>query len=179
MKSVDFLRKFFFSLKYFRNEKIRVGPGLRLGCWLSFQGPGRVVIGENCTVASMPGCRVGMVTLCTHSPEAEIRMGDNVTLVSARFGARFLISIGGNVIIEDASILDTDFHTLDASRGTPEYENREKCRVDIGDHVRIGARSIITKGVTIGDGSLIYPGAVVQRSCPHGSVLLGNPAIGL
>lgn len=170
------IRKFFFQLRS-RKWRLSTGPGLNLECWLALQGPGKVTIGKNCIIAAMPGCRVGMVTLNTHSPEAEISIGNNVVLVSARFGAKFSISIGNNVIIEDASILDTDFHSLDPVRETPTDEIREKSRVVLEDRVQVGARSIITKGVTIGHDSIVLPGAVVHRSIPPYSTVIGNPGV--
>lgn len=150
--------------------------GLTLDGWLSVRGPGRVVIGRNCTVSAMAGARVRMVTLYTHSPDAVIAIGDNVHLVAAKISSRFSVSIGNGVIIEDSSILDTDFHTLDVSRQPPPDEHLEQCRIVLEDDVQVGSRSIITKGVTIGRGSLIYPGTVVQKSFPAESVLYGNPA---
>lgn len=170
------IRKIFFKLRS-RKLKVSTGPGLNLECWLALKGPGKVTIGQNCTISTMPGCRVGMVTLNTHSPDAVISIGNNVVLVSARFGAKFSIAIGNNVIIEDASILDTDFHSLDPVRETPAGETREKSRVVLEDRVQVGARSIITKGVTIGHDSIVLPGAVVHRSIPPYSTVIGNPAI--
>jgi acetyltransferase-like isoleucine patch superfamily enzyme len=41
--------------------------------------------------------------------------------------------------------------------------------------VSIGARSIICKGVTIGDDVLVFPGSVVNKDIPSGSVVAGNP----
>jgi len=170
------MRGFFFKFIHRNNPNVVVGPGLKLHCWLSVKGPGRVEIGENCVVSPLAGSRVKLVTLYTHSPEAKLTIGDNVQLFAARISSRFAITIGNNVIIEDASILDTDFHTLDISRQTPQDENCEMCRVIIEDDVQVGSRTIITKGVTIGCASNIYPGTVVQKSFPPHSNLIGNPA---
>ena len=170
------LREKLFKFIHRNNRNIIVGPGLRLNCWLSIKGPGRVEIGENCAVSAIAGSRVKLVTLYTHSPDAKLTIGDNAQLVAARISSKFAISIGNNVIIEDASIMDTDFHTLDISRKTPTDENCETCRVTIEDDVMVGSRSIITKGVTIGRASCIHPGAVVQKSFAPHSNLMGNPA---
>ena len=170
------LRKIWFAFTHGNNKNIVIGSGLQLHCRLSIKGPGRVEIGENCHIEPLAGARIQMVTLYTHSPDAIISIGDNVLLVAAKISSKFSVSIGSNVIIEDASILDTDFHTLDVSRQPPPDEHLEQCRIVLEDDVQVGSRSIITKGVTIGRGSLIYPGTVVQKSFPAESVLYGNPA---
>jgi acetyltransferase-like isoleucine patch superfamily enzyme len=137
---------------------------------------GSVSIGKNCIVNGIPGARIRRVTLYTHSPTATIKIGNDVKLISARVSSKFSIEIGNNVIIEDSSILDTDFHTLDISRQEPTDETIGKCRVVINDDVMIGSRAIIRKGVTIGKGSLVHPGSVVQKTFPAYSEILGNPA---
>ena len=51
-----------------------------------------------------------------------------------------------------------------------------KAAVHIGNHVFIGTRCIITKGVTIGDKSIVAAGSVVVSDIPSGEVWGGNPA---
>jgi acetyltransferase-like isoleucine patch superfamily enzyme len=48
--------------------------------------------------------------------------------------------------------------------------------VIIEDDVWIGFNATILKGVTIGKGSIIQPGAVVLKSVPAGAIVSGNPA---
>lgn len=52
--------------------------------------------------------------------------------------------------------------------------DREPDPVVIEDHVWIGARVIILPKVTVGRGSTIGAGAVVSRSVPAFSVVVGN-----
>lgn len=47
----------------------------------------------------------------------------------------------------------------------------------IGDNVVMGANSIVIGGVTIGDYSLISPGAFVNFDVPTHSIVIGNPGI--
>lgn len=49
-------------------------------------------------------------------------------------------------------------------------------RLHIEDYVFIGTRSIICKGVTIGDHSVIAAGSVVIKDVPADEVWGGNPA---
>ena len=41
----------------------------------------------------------------------------------------------------------------------------------------IGTRSIILKGVTIGEGSIVAAGSVVTTNVPNYTLVAGNPAI--
>lgn len=93
------------------------------------------------------------------------------------------IEIGSHVMIgADTIIMDTNFHSLDYSiRGTRregyQYAGTiNTAPVKIGKHVFIGTRSIINKGVTIGDGAIIAAGSVVVKDIPAWEVWGGNPA---
>ncbi len=169
---------FTIKTKLFHNN-ITIGKGLQLHCKLEIKGKGKITIGENCIIRGIPGSRAQYVSLSTHSPKAELQIGNSVQLLAAKFSCKFSIIIGNNVIIEDSSILDTDFHSLDVSRETPPNESMKNCAVTIEDNVCIGARSVITKGVTIGESSTVVPCSVVQQSFPAQSHLAGNPAISL
>jgi acetyltransferase-like isoleucine patch superfamily enzyme len=62
----------------------------------------------------------------------------------------------------DVLIMDTDLH---GSQGRPVLNKP----VVIGDAVRIGARAMVLKGVTIGDGAVVHPGSIVTRDVPAGA----------
>jgi acetyltransferase-like isoleucine patch superfamily enzyme len=78
--------------------------------------------------------------------------------------------IGDRVIIAwDCNILDRDYHSID---GTEE----RTAPVRIGDDVWIGCRSIVLKGVSIGDGAIVAAGSVVVKDVPAHTLVAGNPA---
>lgn len=99
-----------------------------------------------------------------------------MNLYGVRISARFEINIGNNVVIEESVIVDTDFHSLQADRRAHEHENLSTCRINVGNIVFIGARSIVMKGVTIGDSAIVGTGSVVSSSVKSGKIVLGNPA---
>lgn len=156
---------------------IEIGRGLRLYGPLVINARGKVVMGENCRVMGLEGSTRRAVFIDVLDEGARVAIGRDVTLCAARIASRFDISIGDGVIIEDASIVDTDFHTLDSSRSTPADENLERCRITIGHRVVICAQSFITKGVEIGEEALVAPCAVVTKSVRPHSLVYGNPAV--
>ena len=166
---------FLLRCRLFR-KNIRVGRGLRLYKRLDVRGEGTLIIGDNCRICGITGDRKQFVTLYTLHRVARIQIGDNASLYAARLSSRYAITVGRDVHIEESGIMDTDFHSLERDRGEPVNESLESCAVIIGDRVRIGARSMVTKGVRIGDGALIGPGSVVTRSIPGSCFVLGNPA---
>lgn len=50
------------------------------------------------------------------------------------------------------------------------------CPVKICNKVWIGFNSIILKGVTIGEGSIVGAGSVVTKDVPPWTIVAGNPA---
>lgn len=48
--------------------------------------------------------------------------------------------------------------------------------VNIGNDVWIGTGAIILKGLSVGNGATIAPGAVLTRDVPPGVLVEGNPA---
>jgi acetyltransferase-like isoleucine patch superfamily enzyme len=73
-------------------------------------------------------------------------------------------------------IYDTDFHSLDANerlRGDDQAINRP---VRIGAECFLGGHSLILKGVTIGDQSVVGAGSVVTKDIPPRQIWAGNPA---
>lgn len=81
------------------------------------------------------------------------------------------IIIGNDVAIaEGVLIRDSDNHRIvpgDSPVSQP---------IRIGDHVWIGLRAIILKGVTIGTGSIVAAGALVTRDVPENCLVGGVPA---
>ena len=81
------------------------------------------------------------------------------------------VTIGrGCVIARDVIIRDYDAHRIIS-------ENYEYAKdVIIGEHVWIGERALILKGVKIGNGAVIAAGAVVTKDVPAKCLAAGVPA---
>lgn len=81
------------------------------------------------------------------------------------------ITIGkGCLIAREAIIRDYDAHQLLDSGHEIAKE------ISIGDHVWIGNRAIVLKGVTIGNGAVIAAGAIVTKDVPEKCLVAGVPA---
>jgi acetyltransferase-like isoleucine patch superfamily enzyme len=81
------------------------------------------------------------------------------------------ITIGSDCAIAwDVQIIDSDRHTfVGSSDGRPEP-------IEIGNHVWIGQRVIVLKGVNIGGGAVIAAGSVVTRDVGPATLVGGVPA---
>ncbi len=170
------IRGYLFTLKCrFMRGNIVIGSGLKLYCKFEIEGPGKVSIGSDCIVSNIGGDNRHYVTIYTHDPAAVVSIGNNARLFAARISSKFEIKIGDDLLMEESGIMDTDFHSLSPDRAEP-LENRHQCRVGIGNKVSIGVRSVICKGVTIGDDVVVWPGSIVNKSVPSGAAVCGNPA---
>ena len=107
-------------------------------------------------------------------------IGDYVGLSNTVIYCDKEITIGNSVNIGAGTmIFDTNFHSTDwrdRENRRSDTVNRQSKPVHICDCVFIGARTIICKGVTIGDRSMIAAGSVVVKDIPADELWGGNPA---
>ena len=102
-----------------------------------------------------------------------IRVGHNVFFNSGcRFQDQGGITIGDGALIGHGVVLATLNHEPDPAR----RNELRPAPIAIGRDVWIGARAVVTPGVTIGDGAIVAAGAVVTRDVPPRTVVAGVPA---
>ena len=144
--------------------------------------PGTIKIGKNFHCANAPQYNsIGTIQQCVFNyskPNSIIEIGDNVGISGSTINASTKIKIGNNVLIGSGCLItDTDSHPLNWNDRLRNDDSKIKSKpIIIDDNVFIGARSIILKGVTIGNGSVIGAGSVVTQSIPPNVVACGNPA---
>jgi acetyltransferase-like isoleucine patch superfamily enzyme len=139
-----------------------------------------VVVGQHCT---LDGVHFAL------GQNACAQIGDYCCFSNAVLLCELELRIGNYVIIGwNATIADTDFHPVspaqriaDAVACSPLGKDRNRPviapqPVIIEDDVWIGPSATILKGVRIGAGSFIEPGALVTRDIPPRSRVAGNPA---
>lgn len=101
-----------------------------------------------------------------------ICIGNNVFINSdCKFQDQGGIFIGDDVFIGHNVVVATLDHEID-----PDKRRIIPAPIHIGNKVWIGAGAIITKGVTIGDGSIVAAGAVVNKDVPERVIVGGVPA---
>ncbi|WP_368490080.1 DapH/DapD/GlmU-related protein [Clostridium sp. BJN0013] len=163
---------------------ISYGSNLLLkGCPVIFNKSGATMtIGNGVTIkSSFLSNLVGLYSrtiIVTRSPEAEIKIGNNVGISGATIYARKSIIIGDNTNIGgNVKILDNDFHPIEIEARNDDNKEKINTRpIVIGKNCFIGCNALILKGTELGDGCVVGAGAVVCGSFLPNSVIVGNPA---
>jgi acetyltransferase-like isoleucine patch superfamily enzyme len=181
-------------------------PGIAEATWSHGALPANVQAGRGTMVSGehafkrfrsrqAPALRVG--SHCTMDgvqfavgDEGVVDIGDYCYFTNAVLLCEIGLRIGSYVMIGwNTTIADTDFHPLapalriaDAVACSPLGQGRarpviERRAVVIEDDVWIGPNATILKGVHIGAGSFVEPGALVTRDVPPRSRVSGNPAV--
>lgn len=170
------------GFRYDKSMKINGRPIIKGGGLLNFKVRKKIIIGKNFKCNNSIGTNsIGLIQPCVFNvskKSSKIVIGDNVGISGSTINATVLINIGSNVLIGSGCIIsDTDSHPLAyLERRNNDYSNVKSLPVKICDDVFIGARSLILKGVTIGEKSIIGMGSVVTKDIPANCIAAGNPA---
>lgn len=116
------------------------------------------------------------VTIKALAAGAQIKIGDNVGMSGNSIACALKVTIGNHVLIGSGAVItDNDAHPI--NYWERHISAKTKCaEVVVEDHVFIGARAIILKGVTLGIGSVVGAGAVVSKDVAAFTIVGGNPA---
>jgi len=169
----------------FLPANVIAGPGTLIAGEIAFKrfrslhSPA-MVLGANCT---MDGVQFAV------GEDGRVQIGDHCYFTNAVLLCEFALSIGRYVVLGwNTTIADTDFHPIapaqrvaDAIACSPLGNGRERPAIPrrpvvIEDDVWVGPNATILKGVRIGAGAFIEPGALVTRDVPARARVAGNPA---
>jgi putative colanic acid biosynthesis acetyltransferase WcaF len=77
------------------------------------------------------------------------------------------ITLGHDVCVSQGAFLCAGSH----DRRSPSFEY-DNAPIDVGDHVWIGARATVLRGVRIGDGAVVGACVLVSRDVPDGALVV-------
>lgn len=123
---------------------------------------------------------IGLIQPCLFNVSesgARLEIGNNVGISGSTIVATTCVIIGDDTIIGSGClIMDNDSHILKYDDRVKKKGTIGKAPIIIGPKVFIGARSIILKGVEIGEGAVVAAGSVVTKSVEPYTIVAGNPA---
>lgn len=167
----------YFNLK---RKHVIYDKSLKINGRIRLYGRGRIIIGKNVRINSSLGSNPTGGDVCTilsTAPGATLEIGENSGISNCAIISRVHIKIGKNVKIgTSVKIYDTDFHSIDPRERIYGNDECNSKAIEIKDGAFIGGHSIILKGVTIGENSIIGAGSVVTKSVPDNQIWAGNPA---
>jgi acetyltransferase-like isoleucine patch superfamily enzyme len=146
-----------------RGVRFECGRNLRVFGTLSIKGPGLVRFGDDVAVDMT-------VTPWTYESSAVIDIGDGTYLNGTQFGCARSIVVGPRCILATASIMDTNFHSIDITRHEPGADVKI-APVRIGSNVWVAARTGILPGTMIGDNSVVGFGSVCSGEYPANALI--------
>lgn len=136
-------------------------------------GSGRIIIGDDVHIGNKNAWFVAPNLF----PMPELIIGSG-THISYQVGisVESQVEIGRNCLIAGETMMfDNDSHGIYCDDGR-KLTKDNVAPIKICDNVWIGLRSIIMKGVTIGEGAVIAAGSVVTKDIPPRTLAGGNPA---
>jgi acetyltransferase-like isoleucine patch superfamily enzyme len=157
---IDVLLGFWLQMRFTRASKLVVTPGWPLPKIINYGGH-----------MEATGCRFSSGIRLECWKNGLLKIGNGTYLNrGVEIVASKSVRIGANCrIARDVVIMDTDQHEVDDS-------GVKMLPVNIEDRVWLGCRAIILKGVSIGHDSIIGAGAIVTKSMPPHSIVVGPEA---
>src|SRR5688500_5237304 len=104
---------------------------------LVIRGPGRVIFGDDINA----WCHAEKNVLITHSPDAQITIGDGCRLTGAGVQAYTRVKIGPRCILGSTLIFDTDYHPLNPRKRHDQEEPVMCAPIIIGENVWLAGQS--------------------------------------
>lgn len=162
-----------------KKNRVRFGRLLLQGkLWI--RNHGVIEIGENCVIHSGIKSNVlGTSSGFEVYQNGKLIIGSCVNMSNIRIRCEKEVRIDNDVMIGGGvTINDSNCHSLDFNERMKSKDGGSVISAPI--HIKrgafIGTGSLILKGVTIGEESIVAAGAVVTRDVPDKEIWGGNPA---
>jgi len=137
------------------------------------------------------------VNIILENDQAEVTIGNNVYIGNSKIICKNKIVLGNNILIAwGVTLYDHDSHSVgvedrrnDIKQAYSDFINEKRNYlanknwdvvnskpIIVEDDVWLGMESLILKGVTIGEGSIVAARSVVTKDVAPYTVVAGNPA---
>ena len=133
--------------------------------------------GNNNIIYIGDDCVVNNTSIILDNEGSEIRIGNKTSIAKVQIVSLepYKIEIGEDCMLSyDIEIRNTDSHKI-YDKNTNERIN-EGSSINIGNHVWLGMRAVILKGVNIGHNSIVAAGSIVTKDVKANTIVSGNPA---
>lgn len=160
---------------------VKIGEKCILNGTIYFSGKCSIKIGNNVRVNSGKNYNViggASRTIFRTINNGKIIIGNRCGISNSAIISQSSIILEDDILIGgNCKIFDTDFHPLDTDKRISNQNTFVKSKpIHIKSRAFIGAHSIILKGVTIGENSIVGAGSVVTKDIPSNEIWAGNPA---
>jgi acetyltransferase-like isoleucine patch superfamily enzyme len=171
-------RAFHYLLSYVQFALYGVSHGSHLRAErVNILNVGSIRLGNRVTLTCQPQGNVYRSSLRTYYKEAVIDIGDGCTIQGSIIHCNCAVTIGANTQFAPGVILcDNDSHAPVLS-GEARNERPPEAPIKLGKNVWLGMRTIVLKGVTIGDNTIVAAGSIVTRDLPANVLAAGIPAV--
>lgn len=158
-------------MAYYRMLGLNIKKGSSIGK-MYCEWPGKVFIGSGCDISH----RNSFWFKYPFNDDNYVRIGDRVYIGNnCSFNCNTQILIGDDCLIADEVHFADINHEIELHKKINEQPLVTE-RIDIGNDVWIGVKSVVLKGVRIEDGAVIAAGSVVNKNVPSNEIWGGVPA---
>ena len=158
-------------------QHLSVGRGVKIEELAEVQCLSRrgITFGDHVTIGR--GVSIRPSSYYGHEPGEGLAVGAGSAIGAFSWiGASGFVSIGRDVLLGPRVMILPENHVFEDPRATIKSQGVVRAGVVIEDDCWLGANVCVLAGVTIGHGSVVAAGAVVNRDVPPGSVVGGVPA---
>jgi len=138
---------------------------------------GSIRLGDGVTLSFQPQGNVYRSSLRTYFPDARIEIGDACVIQGAIIHCNCAVKIGARTRLAPGVILcDNDSHAPVIAAAARDARPPQ-APITLGQNVWLGMRTIVLKGVTIGDNTILAANSIVTRDLPANVLAGGIPAV--
>ena len=131
------------------------------------------------TLSFQPQGNVYRSSLRTYFPEAQIEIGSGCVIQGAIIHCNCAVRVGAHSRLAPGVVLcDNDSHAPVIAAAARDARPPQ-APIVLGENVWLGMRTIVLKGVTIGDNTILAANSIVTRDLPANVLAGGIPAVPL